>query len=387
MRIIRAGRAALAGTIIALVAAGCGGNDGATTAGSPSGGAAGNKCDVAIGFFGALTGEVANLGKNIYQGVQLAVDQYNAKHADCKVTLVQFDSQGSPDQAPGLATQAINNAKVVGIVGPAFSGESKAANPLFEEAGLPIITPSATNPALADNGWKIFHRIVGNDATQGPAAGRYIKDVMKPQKVFVVDDASEYGKGLSGAVKAELGNLVTGTDTVQAKQTDFSATVTKIKGSGASVVFYGGYYAEAGPLRKQLTDAGAADVVLVGGDGLRDEGFVTGAGQAAAEGTVVTCPCNPPDKVGGSFFADYQAKFSVVPGTYAAEAFDAANVFLDGIDAGNATRAGMLDWIKKYDKPGVTNQIKFDAKGEPSKVVVWAYTMQGGKIVPTQQIS
>jgi branched-chain amino acid transport system substrate-binding protein len=381
VRFSRTGRVAAVAAAIAIAAAGCG-NDTTTSAS----GANGDKCDVALGFFGALTGDNANLGKNMFQGVELAMEQYNAKHANCKVGIEQFDSQGSPDQAPGLATQAINNKKVVGIVGPAFSGESKAADPLFNEAGLPLVTPGATNPALSQNGWKVFHRILGSDATQGPAAARYIKDVLKAQKVFVVDDASEYGKGLADQVKEELGSALAGTDTVQAKQTDFSATVTKVKSSGATAVFYGGYYAEAGPLRKQLSDAGSQNITMVAGDGVKDDGFITGAGQSAAEGTVITCPCNPPDKVGGSFYQDFKTKYGIEPPTYAAEAYDATNVFLDGINEGKASRTSLLDWVAGYDKAGVTKQIKFDDKGEPTNVVVWAYKVQAGKIVADQEI-
>ena len=106
---------------------------------------------------------------------------------------------------------------IIGIVGPAFSGESKAADPAFNEAGLATITPSATNPALAKNGWKTFFRALGNDATQGPAAAKYIKEDLKATKVFVIDDASEYGKGLADIVKSDLGPMVIGTDRVPAE--------------------------------------------------------------------------------------------------------------------------------------------------------------------------
>ena len=153
----------------ALALSACGG----TTGDGDS--ASGDKaCDLKIGFFGALTGDAANLGINIKNGAELAVTQYNEKHADCKVTLTSFDSQGDPSIAPGLAQKAVTDKKLVGIVGPAFSGESKAADPIFDKAGLNIITASATNPALSENGWKTFHRILGNDATQGPAAAKYI---------------------------------------------------------------------------------------------------------------------------------------------------------------------------------------------------------------------
>ena len=113
-------------------------------------GAGGDACGSKIAFFGALTGSSAALGINENNGVKLAVDKYNKANADCKVELVELDSQGSPDQAPGLAQKAIDDAKILGIVGPAYSGESEAAGPLFSEAGLVTITPSATRPSLAD---------------------------------------------------------------------------------------------------------------------------------------------------------------------------------------------------------------------------------------------
>ncbi len=364
----------------ALALAACGGTTGDNTA---SGG--GKNCNLKIGFFGALTGDAANLGQNIQNGAKLAIDQYNEKNADCKVTLVPFDSQGDPAQAPGLAKKAVDDKNVIGIVGPAFSGESKAADPLFNEAGLVTISASATNPALADNGWKTFFRVLGNDATQGPAAAKYIQTVLQAKKVVVVDDASEYGKGLADLVKQTLGSTVVTTDTIQQKQTDFGPTVTKIRSSGADAVFFGGYYAEAGLIKKQMADAGVK-ATFVAGDGVKDDGYITAAGAQAAEGTIITCPCLPPDKAGGTFFTDYKKAFNADPATYGAEAFDAATILLEGIKSGITTRDKMIDFVKSYDKPGVTKQLKFDAKGEPANVSVWAYKVEGGKIVPDQEI-
>ena len=237
--------------VAALALSACGGTT--NDAGATSGGKA---CDLKIGFFGALTGDAANLGINIKNGAELAVSQYNEKNADCKVTLDSFDSQGDPSIAPGLAQKAVGDKKLVGIVGPAFSGESKAADPIFEQAGLNTISASATNPALSENGWKTFHRVLGNDATQGPAAAKYIKDVLKADKAFVIDDSSEYGKGLADIVRKDLAGAVVGNDSIQVKQTDFSGTVTKVKASQAPAVFFGGYYAEAALIVKQLRSAG-----------------------------------------------------------------------------------------------------------------------------------
>lgn len=367
--------------VAALALGACGTKGGDTT--PAAGGSGGAKvCDQKIGMFGALTGPNANLGIYIQNGVNLALDDYNAKHADCKVTLANYDSQGDPTQAPALAKSAIDDKKVVGIVGPAFSGESKAAYPLFNEASMVAITPSATNPALADNGWKVFFRALGNDATQGPAAAKYIKDTVKSTKPFVIDDASEYGKGLADIVRKDLGASVVGNDTVQVKQTDFSATVTKVTASGADAVFYGGYSPEAALLIKQLRDAGFKGTFVVA-DGVKDQSYIDNA-KAAAEGTIITCPCVPPD-VAPEFQKAYKAKFKEDPNTYSGEGYDAATILLDGIGEGK-DRASMLDYVKNFDKPGVTKQLKFDAKGESADVKVFAYKVENGKIVSVGEI-
>jgi branched-chain amino acid transport system substrate-binding protein len=362
----------------ALALSACGGTTGGS--GSTAGGKA---CDLKIGFFGALTGDAANLGINIKNGAELAVNQYNEKNADCKVTLVSFDSQGDPSVAPALAQKAITDKKLVGIVGPAFSGESKAADPIFDKAGLNIISASATNPDLSENGWKTFHRVLGNDATQGPAASKYIKDVLKAQKTFVIDDSSEYGKGLADIVRKDLGGMVSGNDSIQQKQTDFSGSVTKVRASNSEALFFGGYYAEAALLVKQLRAAGW-DGTFVAADGVKDDGFIKAAG-AAAEGAVITCPCLPPDQA-PEFAAAYKKAYNSDPATYSAEAYDAANVFLAGIAASKTSSEDMTAFIKSYDQPGVTKRIKFDAKGEPAEVTVWAYKVEGGKIVADQEI-
>lgn len=362
----------------ALALTACGG----TKDNSSSSGSGGKQCDLKIGYFGALTGDAANLGVNIKNGVELAVNQYNAKHSDCKVTLETFDSQGDPSVAPALAQKAVSDKKLVGIVGPAFSGESKAADPIFEQAGLNIISASATNPSLSEQGWKVFHRVLGNDATQGPAAAKYIKDVLKAQKPFVIDDSSEYGKGLADIVRQDLGSAVVGNDTVQQKQTDFSASVTKVKASGADALFYGGYAPEAAPLVKQLRDAGWKGT-FVAADGVKDQSFIDNAGPAAV-GAVVTCPCVPAD-IAPEFAKAYKAKYNQDPNTYSGEGYDAATILLDGIAAGK-DRASMVDFVKSYDKKGVTKQLKFDAKGESSDIKVFAYKVEDGKFVSVGEI-
>ena len=214
--------------VVVLIAGAAACNKGSSSGGGDNAGG-GKNCGLELAYLGALTGPSANLGVNIEQGAELAVEQYNKKNGENCIKINKFDTQGSPDVAPGLARQLVTNKKIVGVVGLPFSGESQAAMPILNEAKIPNISPSATNPTLSTKGWTFFHRAVANDDAQGPAAGAYIKDVLKAQKVFVVDDQSAYGAGLAEQVTKTLGSAVAGTDKVggEGKQTDFSATVTK----------------------------------------------------------------------------------------------------------------------------------------------------------------
>ena len=349
-----------------------------------------SKCGYELAYFGALTGPSANLGVNIEQGFELAIDQYNDKNGKDCVTVKKFDSQGDPAKAPGVARSLVADKKILGIVGPPFSGESQAADPIFDQAGIPTITPSATNVTLSTKGWKTFHRAVANDNAQGPAAANYIKDVMKATKVFVADDQSAYGTGLADGVKKVLGSAVVGTDQTEGagQQTDFSGTVQKIVGSGATAFFYGGYYQNAGLLRKQLSAVNWKGT-LVAGDGTNDPGYAKSAGNAAAAGTILTCPCSPSSKAGGSFVTDYKTKWNVDAGTYSDVAFDAANIFLQGIDGNNTTTDKLNTFLSTVDYKGVANEYKFTATGEldPSLIKVWAFKVDAsGTPQPDQQI-
>lgn len=327
-----------------------------------------------IAFFGAQTGDAGNLGVNISQGAKLAVQQYNAKKPKMKVVFKAFDSQGDPAQAGALAQNLIKNACIVGVVGPAFSGESFVANPIFARVGLPIITPSATNAELSTKGWKIFHRAVATDAIQGTYAAKYIKTVLKGSKVAVIDDASDYGKGLADIVAGKL--TVVARESIDPKAQDFSSTVAKIKNSGATVVYYGGYYAEAGRLAKQLKDGGVT-AKFVSDDGALDPGFVTAAGAAAA-GAIVTAPTAPVADIKGgpAYAAAYKKAFGQESGTYSAEAYDCAGFLLAGIKAGKTTRAKLNKYVSTAAYVGITKTLKFASNGEISGAAIYSYVYQ-----------
>ncbi|WP_406312824.1 branched-chain amino acid ABC transporter substrate-binding protein [Streptosporangium sp. NBC_01639] len=364
---------ALAVTALLAAASGCGG----TGALVPEPG----RCGLRIAFFGPLTGESMNLGRNMHEGALLAVERHNAGNPACTVGLVAVDSQGDPKQAPELAQRVVADPTIVGVVGPAFSGESQAGNPILNQGGVSTITPAATEPRLSDREWSVFHRIMGSDAAQGPAAGSYIRETLRARKVFVIDDASPYGHGLSELVMKELGPLVVQSSSIQLNLVDFHGLAAEVESAAPDVVFFGGYYAQAGQLLRELRDAGVT-ATFVSGDAVKEDGFVRTAGAAAAEGAVLICPCRPPEK-DPEFARQYRARFGHEPGTYSAEAYDAATVFLRGIDAGSTRRPDMEKFVDDYSGTGITTEIRFNDDGElvdPS-VTVWAYRIHNGQIV------
>nr|BFF03950.1 hypothetical protein GCM10020241_56250 [Streptoalloteichus tenebrarius] len=229
---------------VSLAVAGCGGGGGDAPDGRDTGAAAPNvpagaadprgdgkaQCSgVNLAYVGSIAGDNAALGIAILNGAKLAVKQHNDANPNCQVTLKQFDSEGSPDKAPGVVTQVINDPSVLGVIGLPFSGESKAVGATINQAGLVAITPSATNPALARNGWRTFFRGLGNDAVQGPAVARFLTEELKASKVCVLRDDSEYGIGLAETVRGALKDKVVCEDQVKTKQKEFSATIGKVE--------------------------------------------------------------------------------------------------------------------------------------------------------------
>jgi branched-chain amino acid transport system substrate-binding protein len=384
IRKTRSWRVVAAAAVAGLTLAACGTTDDGGDDTDAGGGGGEPACDLKIAFMGALTGPAAGLGEAAVKGAELAIEQYNKENSDCPVEFVKQDSQSDPEQAPGVAKDIIDDEKVIGLVGPLFSGESEAADPLFEEAGLPMITASATKPSLSEQGWKYFHRILGNDATQGPQVGKVLTDIVKAKKPFLVEDDSAYGQGLTEEARKDLGDVVVGEDRVATGQTDFQPTVTKILDADADAVFFGGYYPEAQIFIKQLR-GGGFDGTFVVPDGVKDPSYMDVAGDAA-EGTIVTCPCIPGETI-QEFNDAYTEMFNEKPGTYGPEAYDAANIFLAGIADGITDRAEMNDFVSNYDEEGISKHVSFDENGESEEIPIWSYEVKNGEFVPLKQLA
>jgi len=340
---------------------------------NPAGDGTATCSPLAIAMAGPLTGADAPFGTNVKDGAQLAIEQHNAANPGCQVQLKTFDTEGDPQKATAVAPQIVGDASIVGLVGPTWSGETKATGAVFDQAGLAALTPSATNVALADQGWKTFFRGLSNDGVQGPALANYLKNVVGVNKACVVDDSTDAGLGQANAVRDTLGPIADSACNISVKKgdKDFSAAVTQIKGQSPDLVVYASYYTEAALLLQQLRDAGYTGT-FAGPDGIKDPQFIKAAGQAA-DGAILSCPCGP---AGGAFADEYTKKYGQAPGTYSLEAYDLATILLKGIDSGAVTREALLDYVRNYSGQGVARMYQWTPTGELTSNMIWIYKVQ-----------
>jgi branched-chain amino acid transport system substrate-binding protein len=364
-----------------MVAAACGSDD---DKGDDASGDTSNAKTYSIAYVGPKTGDAANLGINILNGAKLAVNQFNDSHDDIQIDLKEFDTQGDPAQAPSQLAKYKDDTSILGLVGPAFSGETKAVLPDLQNAGLVMISSSATNadlPNIVPNE-TVFHRALPDDAAQGAGIAKFLKAKYAGKSVFYIHDNQEYSKGLAEQIAGAVGGNNKGTAVINKADDLYTSAVNAAKAAKPDVIVYGGYYAEAGKLKKQLTDAGVT-ATFISGDGSLDPGFIDAAG-AQAEGAIISCPCNLATETAtgklGQFAKDYKAEFNQDAGTYSSEAFDAANILMNGIVAGNTTRAKLLAYVEglpSYD--GISKKIEFETNGNLKATTVYFFEVKNGK--------
>jgi branched-chain amino acid transport system substrate-binding protein len=344
--------------------------------------------EIKIGHVGPLTGAIAHLGKDNENGARLAIDEANAAKIkidgkDAKFIFVAEDDQADPKVGTTVA-QKLVDAKVAGVVGHLNSGTSIPASPIYSQAGIPVISGSATNPKLTEQGFKTQFRVVGRDDQQGPAIASYLAVLKKPKLVAVIDDATAYGEGIANEVEKTLkaANIKVlprekGTD----KTTDWKAVLTKVKGKNADAVFYGGMDATGGPLLKQGRELGVKAVFSFGDGACTDD--MTKLAGAAADGLLCSQAGLPPQAADPKFLDAYKKKYNVDPIIYAPFTYDAANLLIDAMKRANsADPAKYLPELAKSNYKGATGQISFDEKGDRKDAEMTIFTMKEGKLTP-----
>ena len=346
---------------------------------------------VKIGHVGPTSGSIAHLGKDNENGARMAIDELNAKGVTiggkkAKFELVAEDDAADPKQGTAVANKLVD-AKVNGVIGHLNSGTTIPASKIYSDAGIPQISPSATNPKYTRQGFKTTFRVVADDVQLGGTLGRYAVKEMKGKSIAVIDNRTAYGQGVAEefvkGAKAAGGNIVDNQYTSD-KATDFTAILTAIKAKNPDIVFYGGMDAEAGPMIRQMKQLGI-NAKFMGGDGICSSELPKLAGGALADGQVICAEAGGVDKAEQAALdkwkAEYKKKFGLDVQVYAPYVYDALNVMVAAmVKAGSADPAVYLPVLAKTTGyKGVTGVISFDEKGDIKNGALTMHTYRGGK--------
>ena len=346
---------------------------------------------VKIGHVGPTSGAIAHLGKDNENGARMAIDELNAKGVTIggqkvKFELLAEDDAGDPKQGTAAA-QKLVDAKVNGVIGHLNSGTSIPASKIYSDAGIPQISPSATNPKYTRNGYKTAFRVVADDVHLGGTLGKYAVTQLKGKSIAVIDDRTAYGQGVADEFAKGVqgaGGSVVGREFTNDKATDFTAILTSLKAKKPDVVFFGGMDAVAGPMLRQMKQLGI-NAKFMGGDGICSSGLPELSAGSIADEQVY---CAEAGGVEGAakksmedFYAAYKKKFNSDVQVYAPYVYDALNVMVAAmVKAGSADPAKYLPELAKTSGyKGVTGTIGFDEKGDIKNGALTLYTYKGGK--------
>ncbi|MET7383487.1 branched-chain amino acid ABC transporter substrate-binding protein [Streptomyces sp. NPDC005526] len=385
----------------ALTLTACGSRDNGKSGDSGSG------TTLTIGVDAPLSGENSTTGLGIQYGVQIAVDDANKNNwvPGVKFKVKALDDKAQPATGQSNATALVGDNTTVGAVGPLNSGVAQSMQQVFNSANMVEISPSNTNPELTQGKdwqtskkrpYKSYFRTATTDALQGGFAADYAYNGLKKKKAFVVDDKQTYGAGLAKIFNAsfkKLGGKVAGTDHVNTGDKDFGSLVTKIKNSGADILYYGGQYDESALITKQLKDAGVK-IPLFGGDGMFASTYIDTAGKAS-EGDLATSVGVPADTLPAAkqFIETYKSKgYKGDYAAYGAYAYDAATAIIKAVKAAtdanggklpsdikNDLRSKVVDAVQKSDFEGITGKVAFDEFGDTTNKQLTVYQVENGK--------
>ncbi|MCC9001777.1 MAG: branched-chain amino acid ABC transporter substrate-binding protein [Candidatus Competibacter sp.] len=323
---------------------------------------------IKIAVAGPITGSVAQYGDMQMSGAKMAVEQINAKGGvdGKKLEAVLMDDVCEPKQAVAIANQIVNQ-KIKYVVGHLCSGSTQPASKLYEEEGVLMITPAATNPAITQQGYKMVFRTIGTDDQQGPTAGKYIATKVKPKKLAIIHDKQQYGEGIAKEVDKTVkaaGITPVLFEGINKGQTDFSALITKMKKDGVDFVYYGGYHPELGLLLRQSREQGF-DAQYMGPEGVGNKDISAIAGPAS-EGLLVTLPADfSTNPANAALVKAFKDKNQDPTGPFVMPAYSAVQIITDAIKGAKTEDAVKLaDYIHKNSFQTPIGKVAFKDNGD-----------------------
>jgi branched-chain amino acid transport system substrate-binding protein len=360
-----------------------------TFACQPNGG--GDK--VKIGVFMSMTGDTANFGISSTNGIKMAADEINKAGGinGKQVELDIQDDRSDPSEAATIVTKFVTQDNVNAILGEVASSRSIAAAPIAQNAKIPMLTPSSTNPEVTKKGDYIF-RSCFIDPVQGAAIAQFAaKTLGKKRAGIMVDRKNDYSTGLEKVITAtftRMGGEMVVTQSYQAGDQDFNAQITSIKGANPDVIFVPGYYGDVALFAKQARDKGVT-VPLVGGDGW-DAKQLYDIGGKALNGSYFTNHYSPydTDPAVVKFVGDYKALYGAIPDALAATAYDAARIMFDAIKRANSLDGKAIRdaLAATKDFPGVTGRVTFNSDRDAVKPIVMIEIKDGGTYTVAERV-
>lgn len=348
---------------------------------------------VKIGHVGPVSGAQAHYGKDNENGARMAIEDLNAKGVTIggkkvKFELVAEDDAADPKQGTAAA-QKLCDAKVNGVVGHLNSGTTLPASKVYNDCGIPHITPSSTNPKITQQGFKTTFRLLANDNALGAGLALYASDALKLKKVAVIDDRTAYGQGVAEVFKKTAqskGIEIVSEQFTNDKATDFMAILTAIKAKAPDGIFYGGMDPQAGPMLRQMEQLGLSKAKLFGGDGICTDKLIELSGGAKTLGNVVCAEggASLAKMPGGTAWkARYDTKFPKQFQVYSPYVYDATMVLADAmVRANSADPKVYMPELFKTSYQGVTAKIGFEQDGELKNPAMTLYVYKDGKKVP-----
>lgn len=348
--------------------------------------------NVRIGHVAPLTGPIAHLGRDNENGARLAVEDLNAKclrigEKLAKFELVPQDDAGDPMTGVRVA-QRLVGLRVNGVVGHLNSGTTIPAAKIYRDAGIVQLSPSATNPRYTRLGFNTAFRMLADDQRLGQMLGRYAVEVAKGKRIAIIDDQTAYGGGVADSFAAGVttaGGTVIRRDTVNQYATSFSSLVAQVKAMEPDVVFYGGMDVVAGPLLRQLRQAGV-NAKFMGGDGICTLELIALAGAQVANDSVL---CGEAGGIDDEYrpamraFAErFSQRFGVPVLLYAPYTYDAVQALVQAMQsAGSSDPARYRSALAANSFVGLTGPVSFDAKGDNRIGTLTLYAYGGGRRV------
>ena len=351
----------------------------------PGAGIAGDT--IKFGVAGAQSGDLASYGLPTVKAAELVVAQYNAKGGinGKMIELLIEDDVCKPEVATNTATKLVTDGVDV-VLGHICSGATKAALPIYKEAGVVVMSPSATNPGLTQSGdYPNFFRTIAADDAQAKTEVDFAINVIGAKKIAVIHDKGDYGKGLAEFAKKfieESGKAeVVLFEGVTPGAVDYTAIVQKIKHKGSDTVIFGGYHPEASKIVSMMKKK-RVKVTFISDDGVKDDTFIKVAGKNA-EGVYASGPQdNSENPVSAEAIAAHKTKYNKDPGAFYENAYSAALALLNAIDkAGSTEMAAVVKALQTETVDTPVGSIHFDSKGDAVGVGFAMYQVQNGQYV------